>query len=247
MKSRPRAFTLIEILVVIGIIGVLMALLLPALEKAREQANNLRCAANLNQIGIALLIYSNENQGKYPRTDYVADAPLTKGTDAASADPFIASVTNTPPGPNDETSPFFLLTRLEHIPPVIFCDPYNDVFQAVSDPARNLSARSNFSDYTKNLSYSYADAYPSAAAVNVGYQLTNKINGGFAIAADSNPGTADTNSKNHEGRGQNVLFADNHVDWETTSKCGINQDDIYSNKNGQLGSPVDANDSVLLP
>jgi len=73
VHRRAVGFTLVELLVVIGIIALLISILLPALGAARAESNKLKCLAQLKEIGTIVQVYANENRGKVPR-DYNYDA-----------------------------------------------------------------------------------------------------------------------------------------------------------------------------
>ena len=78
-NSQSKGFTLIELLVVVAIIAVLVAILLPTLQKAREHSIRILCIANLNQFGQAITMYANENN------EYVSPAWAGPGEHASIA------------------------------------------------------------------------------------------------------------------------------------------------------------------
>jgi prepilin-type processing-associated H-X9-DG protein/prepilin-type N-terminal cleavage/methylation domain-containing protein len=84
VKRVKAAFTLVELLVVIGIIALLISILLPALNKAREQANLIACAANLKQMGGLVQIYASENNGYFPYGHAQTKIPTVLPGDDAS-------------------------------------------------------------------------------------------------------------------------------------------------------------------
>jgi len=80
-KKLNKGFTLIELLVVIAIIALLLAILMPALSRAKEQAQATRCLANLKQIGVAMHLYANDYDYLLPRAELRPGVAIYTGID----------------------------------------------------------------------------------------------------------------------------------------------------------------------
>jgi prepilin-type N-terminal cleavage/methylation domain-containing protein len=270
MCERPQrrsGFTLVELLVVIAIIALLIAMLLPALNKARETANRVKCSSNLRQLSQAIVMYAGDNKGQYPRVRHFPGVIPSFFTGFLRDSGFGPTGE---PTPNDVTAALFLLVRSKQITLNAFICPSST--QKVDDLQGYLPLQcSNFSDtlpYGWSLSYSYANPYSGTDGLSVGdseYKLNARTRGEFAIAADRNDGDDRfknlnwnapqsemewMNSQNHNKAGQNVLYNDGHVVWCNNPFAGIDHDNIYTRAGdmaNKRGFPHGKDDSVLLP
>ena len=122
--SRASGLTLVELLVVLGVVALLLTVTLSAVMRSREQSNRVKCAKQLRAIGQTILLYTNDYRGQYPRTLYAGGPVVTPtwGTGATASDPFGAGG----PAPNDVSAVMFLLARTMDVSMEIFVCPSSD-------------------------------------------------------------------------------------------------------------------------
>ena len=279
-QTGPK-FTIVQLLAVIGIVVMLVAFFFPFRRHHGERAYKIKCSSNLRQIALGMKMYANnERGGFFPRTRYdkaTADRP-TAYTNPSATQPFH----NNGPVPNDVTAAVWLILRTQEITTDVFICPESTTATRVElSKATDVSLFSNFTSQA-NLSYSFQNPYPTEAALQGGFKWSDEMGSDIAIAGDINPGVAalttvtinddgkaqrSVNSPNHGYDGQNILYADAHVEWSASPWAGAQQDNVYTyakadpvkgplsttkptgllESAGIVGSSTGEFDSVLLP
>ncbi len=244
MKAS-KAFTLVELLTVIAIIGALLSVLLPSLSRAREEARRTVCASNQHGIGQAFYVYAQIEPGLFPTISSVFDATSGNMQIFHPDDRTTLPSTTGLPSP---TVDMWTVVRMGYcVPKQFICPSTPDV----QDPAQDRTVYFDFYS-AQNLSYAYQFQHdPNRRIIGVASEPT------FPILADANPyikgglsGASPTlvmdrnsagrgNSTNHINReGQNILFQDGHVVFEWGPDVGLpglatgvhsrGRDNIYS-------------------
>ena len=286
---RKKGFTLVELLVVIAIIAMLLAILMPALNRVKLLAYRVVCGSNLRSLGQGITLYSGDFDEEYA---IAGDVNTIWGTDSWEWTKFSATgdPTNYKTGASISTS-LYLLVKYAAIPPATFLckgglekkfvlkEYFNPATMTAGDPKTerdcfDFSGRqSNFLHVSYAYHLPYHDIIPPGGT---SYTLSAMSPPGMALMADKNPwidarggdnliagrewtagnqktgfidgipsdfDTSPTstwkkknlnkgNSRSHAQEGQNVMFNDTHVSFESGSNCGINKDNIYTSWDG---------------
>ena len=268
MKKSYKAFTLIEVLVVVAIIGILASLLLPALGKARESARRANCANNLKQITIAVFNYHSDNEGYYPAPNaHFNDTEVSwddllglyDGRSLTQAQMDLRQL-----GPDDDApSDLYLCPSNVQSRPGIHLRSYtmnaayvNDSSAGVIEPDNlcgsisviQISDTSNTIVNTEAQGYSnMVGYYGSLGYTHARYFIENYHPGGFPLHANDIGGVSGFYVHDDKSYKMNFSFADGHLEYRsvpsTLGNTGANN--FYTGTGTSWGNLLDTSWNAL--
>ncbi len=259
--KKYKGFTLIELLVVIAIIALLVSILLPSLNRARELAKRALCSANLDGIGTASEMYRTEHD---TAPLLVTGEGISDVGDATLSD--VDSVENPMDLVNDDVEE--PINPIENMNLLIDGDAVSFKMFRCPSVSSDVADRGDkeygfYVDDQKYVDYGYHYSFPyyddGGDLKNNPAKLSGSAPGSLAVMADQ-PGDSledfsdeddgnEGDGYNHGDQGINVLYAGGNVAFSKTVKAGINDDNIYTagGEDGEgAGFPEDKDDSVIL-
>jgi len=266
-QMRRGAFTLIELLVVIAIIALLVSILLPSLNRAKELAKRAACASNLHGLGRGTHLYANRYNSFLPTFDDGSNAVTYVGYKYDE---------ETPTQTFGNSRGWFQLVKGEYASLGMFRCPSDSL---VDTGVYNTADIYDFMPVAGEAPISYGlQVTKTASGSDYGTLISLEDPSGLAIASDRNGlykwktlsatgaqierdgdvsfSVPDMNSPNHARDGQNVLYLGSSVSYSKTPLCGIDDDNIFTdsfNDDTALGRDTiwvkvaDTSDSVLMP
>ena len=233
--DRPdkKAFTLIELLVVIAIIGILAALLIPALAKAKQKSYNINCTSNMRQIGTAVHMFANDHEDYLPgQTTALWPPQDTSPWDTQSMYYYIREYLTSPNSPPTNSPIFLCPASIANNPQIDI--PHARVYTVIEKYATNSSGgtQTKMPFYPFGFPPGYSDSgpphkltemTPSVWAGVMPWMLTDLDNWSYAGTPATNQWhDANIPAMPPHGKTRNYLFFDGHVDSLKYTDWGMN-------------------------